>query len=58
VAESFFATLKKELVDQREHADQQKARASIFEYIEVFYNRVRRHSALDGMNPEQFEQQG
>jgi hypothetical protein len=33
-------------------------RASIFEYIEVFYNRVRRHSSLDGMSPEQFEQNG
>ena len=58
VAESFFATLKKELVHQCEYADQAAARASIFEYIEVFYNRVRRHSALDGLSPEQFEQQG
>ena len=58
VAESFFATLKKELVHQHDYADQAEARASIFEYIEVFYNRVRRHSALGGMSPEQFEQQG
>ena len=58
MAESFFATLKKELVRQCEYADQDAARASIFEYIEVFYNRVRRHSALDGLSPEQFEQQG
>ena len=58
VAESFFATLKKELVHQCEYADQEEARASIFEYIEVFYNRVRRHSSLGGMSPEQFEQQG
>ena len=58
VAESFFATLKKELVHQCEYADQEAARASIFEYIEVFYNRVRRHSSLDGMSPEQFEQNG
>jgi len=58
VAESFFATLKKELIHQCEYADQQAARASIFEYIEVFYNRVRRHSSLDGMSPEQFEQNG
>ena len=56
VAESFFATLKKELVHQCEFANQQQARASIFEYIEVFYNRVRRHSALGGMSPQQFEE--
>jgi len=58
VAESFFATLKKELVHQCEYADQEAARASIFEYIEIFYNRVRRHSALGGVSPEQFEQKG
>jgi len=58
VAESFFATLKKELVYQCDYADQESARASVFEYIEVFYNRVRRHSSLDGMSPEQFEHQG
>ena len=58
VAESFFATLKKELVHQCDYADQETARGSIFEYIEVFYNRVRRHSSLDGMSPEQFEQNG
>ena len=58
VAESFFATLKKELVHQCDYANQAEARASIFEYIEAFYNRVRLHSALGGMSPEQFEQQG
>lgn len=58
VVESFFATLKKELVHQCEYADQQEARASVFEYVEVFYNRVRRHSYLGGLSPEQFEQQG
>ena len=57
VAESFFATLKKELVHQCEYADQEAARASVFEYIEVFYNRVRRHSFLGGMSPEQYEEQ-
>jgi putative transposase len=57
VAESFFATLKKELVHQCQYADQQEARASIFEYIEVFYNRIRRHSSLDGVSPEQYEEQ-
>jgi transposase InsO family protein len=57
VAESFFATLKKELVHQSEYADQEAARASVFEYIEVFYNRIRRHSFLGGMSPEQYEEQ-
>ena len=58
VAESFFATLKKELVYQCQFRDQESARRKIFEYIEVFYNRVRRHSALGWLSPEQFEQQG
>ena len=57
VAESFFATLKKELIHQCQYDDQEEARASIFEYIEVFYNRVRRHSFLDGVSPEQYEEQ-
>jgi putative transposase len=56
VSESFFATLKKELVHQRAYASQEEARASIFEYIEVFYNRIRRHSALGGVSPEQYEE--
>ena len=57
MAESFFATLKKELVHQCQYADQEAARASIFEYIEVFYNRVRRHSFLGGLSPQQYEEQ-
>ena len=58
VAESFFATLKKELIYQNDYPDQHAACSSIFEYIEVFYNRVRRHSALNWLSPEQYEQQG
>ena len=58
VAESFFATLKKELVHQCVYADPDAARSTLFEYIEVFYNRVRRHSALGGLSPEQYEQHG
>jgi len=54
---AFFATLRKELIHQREYEDQEEARASIFEYIEVFYNRIRRHSSLDGLSPEQYEEQ-
>ena len=54
--ESFFATLKKELIHQEQYATREAARRSVFEYIEVFYNRVRRHSALGYVSPEQFEE--
>jgi putative transposase len=53
--ESFFATLKKELVHQEDYATREAARQSIFEYIEVFYNRERRHSALGNQSPDAFE---
>jgi transposase InsO family protein len=52
--ESFFATLKKELVHHEEYRTKDEARHSLFEYIEVFYNRVRRHSALGYQSPTQF----
>jgi transposase InsO family protein len=52
--ESFFATLKTECVVER-YATRQQARQAIFEYIEVWYNRQRRHSALGYLSPEQFE---
>jgi transposase InsO family protein len=52
--ESFFATLKKELVHHETYATRAAARHSLFEYIEVFYNRVRRHSALGYQSPSQF----
>lgn len=54
--ESFFATLKKELVHQEDYATREAARKSIFEYIEVFYNRERRHSALNYESPCRFEE--
>ena len=54
--ESFFATLKKERIHQEEYATRAEARGSVFDYIERFYNRVRRHSALGYLSPEQFEQ--
>jgi transposase InsO family protein len=54
--ESFFATLKKELVHREDYATREQAKASVFEYIEVFYNRVRRHSSLGFVSPAQFEQ--
>lgn len=52
--ESFFATLKKELVHHEQYQTRSEARHSLFEYIEVFYNRVRRHSALNYQTPTQF----
>ena len=54
-AESFFASLKKELVNRRRFVTREQARHAIFEYIEVFYNRKRLHSALDYVSPVQFE---
>ena len=53
--ESFFATLKKELVYHEEYLTRDAARASLFEYIETFYNRIRRHSTLNYLSPCQFE---
>lgn len=53
--ESFWATLKTELVHHEHYATHEEARASIFEYIEVFYNRKRLHSSLGYKSPEAFE---
>ena len=53
--ESFWATLKTELVHQQRYRTRDQARASIFEYIEVFYNRQRLHSSLGYVSPEAFE---
>ncbi len=55
VAESFFGTLKTELVHHEKFKTREQARQSIFEYIEVFYNRQRLHSYLGYLSPEQFE---
>jgi putative transposase len=54
--ESFFASLKKELIHDEDYQTRGEARASVFEYIEVFYNRVRRHSALGYQSPVEYEQ--
>lgn len=53
--ESFFATLKKQHVYFNRYVTRAQARQSIFEYIEVFYNRVKSHSTLDGKSPVDFE---
>jgi putative transposase len=53
--ESFWATLKTELVNHQRYATHDAARASIFEYIEIFYNRQRLHSSLGYVSPEMFE---
>jgi transposase InsO family protein len=55
VAESFFATLKKELIRDRALDTRAQARAEIFEYLEVFYNRQRAHSLLSYETPDAFE---
>jgi transposase InsO family protein len=55
VVESFFKTLKAELVYHEHYATRAQARRSVFEYVEVFYNRKRRHSSLGYKSPEQFE---
>ncbi len=53
--ESFFASLKKELTHHEDYATRAEAKASIFEYIEIFYNRQRRHSTLGYVSPAEYE---
>src|SRR4030095_3590965 len=53
--ESFFGTLKTELVHHCHYLTQAEAKTSIFEYIELFYNRFRRHSALLFLSPVNYE---
>lgn len=56
VAESFFSNLKNELVHHVQFETRDQARTEIFDYIEVFYNRQRRHQTLGYLSPAQFEQ--
>jgi len=51
----FLCSLKKERVKKRVYKTRELARADLFDYIEVFYNRTRRHSRLGGVSPEAFE---
>jgi putative transposase len=56
--ESFFASLKKELTHHEDYQTRAEARASIFEYIETFYNPKRRHSSLGYVSPTEYEKAG
>jgi putative transposase len=55
MAESFFASLETELIDRTAWGTHDQARADVFEYIEIFYNRTRRHSSIDYLSPVEFE---
>ena len=55
VAESFFSSLKKERIKRKIYSTREEAKSEIFEYIEVFYNRKRRHSHLNQLSPVEFE---
>src|SRR5215210_749528 len=55
VAESFFATIKKELIHRRTWPTKAELRSEVFDYIEIFYNRQRRHSTLGQLSPIEYE---
>jgi len=55
VAESFFSSLKNEIVHHRDYHTRDQARSEIFEYIELFYNRKRIHQSLNYQTPVQYE---
>jgi transposase InsO family protein len=57
VMESFFSRLKVELIYAENYRTVEQARSGIFDYIEVFHNRKRRHSAIGYVSPHQYEQQ-
>jgi len=54
--ESFFGTVKEECVERQTYQTRAEARNSVFEYLEVFYNRQRRHSSLGYVSPAIYEQ--
>ena len=56
--ESFFGTLKEECVGEIIYSSHDEARLSLFTYMEVYYNRVRRHSTLGYMSPFNYERMG
>ena len=55
MAESFFATLECELLDRRDFATRQDGMRQVFEYIEGWYNKKRRHSGIDYLSPIEYE---
>ena len=55
ITESFFHTLKTELIKQNKYKSRLEARLSLFEYIEIFYNRKRLHSSLGYLSPVEYE---
>ena len=57
VAESFFHSIKTELIYHERYATRENAKQSIFQYIEVYYNKLRRHSTIGSLAPESFENQ-
>lgn len=57
MAESFFKTLKRELVEGRSYGTRDEAKQDIFKHIELYCNRVRMHPALDCMSPVEYERQ-
>jgi len=58
VAESFYHSIKTELIYTERYATRDEAKQSVFQYVEVYYNRVRRHSAIGSIAPVVFENQG
>jgi len=55
VVEAFFASLKRELTHGKRYVSREEAYRDVFDYIEVFYNRKRRHSSIGGLSPDEFE---
>jgi len=55
VAESFFKSIKIEMIYHTTFNTRQEAKLAVFEYIEIWYNRKRKHSALGYLSPEEFE---
>ena len=55
VAESFFSVLKKERIKRRIYPNREAARSDVFDYIEMFYNPVRRHGSAGDLSPVEFE---
>lgn len=56
VAESFFSTIKLELINENVYKTKEQAEVSIYDYIENYYNKVRRHSALNNMTINEFHE--